>query len=279
MGIREILLLLLLVAVIILLFLTPLMISATWFSKIVVGEVHRNEQKKEELRREYERKRNRMLSDIAHDLRTPITTIAGYSKALNDGMVTSQEKTKEYLEAIESKSERMSELIKPLFDYVKLDSPGFILRKEAVDLTELLRESAALLYPDAEEKGMELEILIPEEACMVELDRLQASRVIANLIGNAIKHNESGTTITLQMLRDEKKARIVVADDGEVIEDHVAKYIFEPFMVGDASRMTKGGSGLGLSIVKRIVDMHGWTIALKQNDLEYRKAFVIDVIL
>lgn len=279
MGTSEIILLLILILLIIIAFLVPLIISSVWFSRIIVNEVHRNEQKREEMRQEYERKRNLMLSDIAHDLRTPITTIAGYSKALKDGMVTDEEKTKEYLDAIESKSHRMSELINLLFDYVKMDSAGFSLKMEQVNLTELLRENAAVLYSDVEEKGMRFEVLIPEETCMVELDQLQISRVITNLIGNAIRHNESGTTITLQVLREKEEVRIVVADDGEVIEDYVAEHIFEPFMVGDASRMTKGGSGLGLSIVKRIIDMHGWEIELKQNSPGYKKAFIIKLIL
>ena len=81
------------------------------------------------------------------------------------------------------------------------------------------------------------------------------------------------------MIRDKDEVYIVVADDGEAIEDYVADHIFEPFMVGDASRMTKGGSGLGLSIVKRIVDMHGWEIELQQNSPKYKKAFIIKLIL
>ena len=279
MGAGEVFLLVLLVCMMIVVFLAPLMVSAIWFSKIIVNEVRRNELKKEEMQREYEKKRNLMLSDIAHDLRTPITTIAGYSKALNDGMVMDEGKIKEYLDAIENKSERMSELINLLFDYVKMDSAGFSLKMEQVNLTELLRENAALLYPDVEEKGMNFEILVSEEACMVELDKLQISRVIANLISNAIRHNESGTTITLQMIKEKDEVRIVVADNGEVIEDYVAEHIFEPFMVGDASRMTKGGSGLGLSIVKRIVDMHGWEIELKQNPAEHKKAFILKLLL
>ena len=190
-------------------------------------------------------------------------------------MVTDEEKVKEYLEAIESKSGRMSELINLLFDYVKLDSVGFSLKMEQVNLTELLRENVALLYQDVEEKEMEFEILIPEESCMVELDKLQISRVITNLIDNAIRHNARGTTITCQMVREKNEVSIVVADNGDVIEDYVADHIFEPFMVGDVSRMTKGGSGLGLSIVKRIIDMHGWEIELKQNSQEYKKAFII----
>ncbi|MBR4026369.1 MAG: hypothetical protein IKJ01_02260 [Lachnospiraceae bacterium] len=90
-----------LISIIVFFFMIPLVGAAFWFSKIVMDEVKRMDIQKEELRQSYEKRRNLMLSDIAHDLRTPITTILGYSKALNDGMVTSEQKQKEYLYAIE----------------------------------------------------------------------------------------------------------------------------------------------------------------------------------
>ena len=111
---------LILLIVTILLFVAPLMLTLYMFTRAVTEEVQRLEAEKEAFRKEYERQRNLMLSDIAHDLRTPITTIAGYARALNDGMVTDEEKCKEYLQAIENKSERMSDLITLFFDYVKL---------------------------------------------------------------------------------------------------------------------------------------------------------------
>lgn len=276
---KEILFLILLVLVTLIFFVIPLIIAAYWFSRIVMDEVRRMEKNKEELRLDYEKKRNLMLSDIAHDLRTPITTISGYAKALNDGMVTDEEKQREYLGAIENKSKRMSELINLLFDYVRMDSTGYSLNLEQVDLAELLRENAALLYPDVEEKQMEFAISIPEERCEVELDTLQFSRVIANLISNAIRHNEGGTIISLEMIREGKEVTVIVSDNGTLIEPKIAEHIFEPFTMGDASRKSKGGSGLGLSIAKKIVEMHGWTIELHQNYGEYKKAFVIKLYL
>ena len=122
------------------LFTVPIIISALWFSRIITEEVERINQQEEELRLKYERARNLMLSDIAHDLRTPITTIAGYSKALNDGLITSDEKRKEYLDAIENKAGRMSDLITLLFEYVRLDSDNFSLRKTKVDMQTLRRK-------------------------------------------------------------------------------------------------------------------------------------------
>lgn len=259
------------------LFTVPIIISALWFSRIITEEVERMNQQKEDLRLQYERARNLMLSDIAHDLRTPITTIAGYSKALNDGLITSDEKRKEYLDAIENKAVCMSDLITLLFEYVRLDSDNFSLKKTKVDISELLRENAALLYADVEEKGMEFEIDIPEEPYLVELDRLQFSRVITNLINNALKHNEAGTEITLKMEKRDEEVQISVSDNGTMIPPMIEEHIFEPFVVADASRESKGGSGLGLSIAKKIVEMHGWTIELNQYYEEYKKSFVIKI--
>ena len=261
----------------IIIMIIPIIVASLTFSKALMDEVHRMEQKAEEMRKVYEKKRNLMLSDIAHDLRTPITTIAGYSKALNDDMVVSEEKKREYLQAIENKSARMSDLINLLFDYVRLDSTNYGLRRDEIDLPELLRTIAASLYSDIEEKGMEFEISIPEEVHMVSLDRVQFSRVIVNLINNAIKHNEAGTTISLEMKKEKDKIQIIVSDNGSLIPTFLAEHIFEPFAMGDASRTAQSGSGLGLSIAKKIVEMHGWTLELRQYYEEYRKSFVIKI--
>lgn len=259
------------------LYTVPIVVAAVWFAKIVTEEVERINQLEEDMRLQYERSRNLMLSDIAHDLRTPITTIVGYSKALNDGLITSDEKRKEYLDAIENKAERMSDLITLLFEYVRLDSDNFSLKKTKVDIAELLRENAALLYADVEEKGMEFEIDIPEESYEIELDKLQFSRVITNLINNALKHNDAGTVITLKMVKTENEIQISVSDNGNMISPMIADHIFEPFVVADASRESKNGSGLGLSIAKKIVEMHGWIIELKQYYEEHEKSFVIKI--
>ena len=261
----------------ILLFVLPILGTVNMFTKIIIDEVRRLEEEKAAFRQDYEKRRNLMLSDIAHDLRTPITTIAGYAKALNDGMVSDEQKKREYLAAIENKSERMNNLISLLYEYVKLDSDNFSLRKEKIDLAEFLRENAALLYSDVEEKGMELVVDIPETPCVVEIDPLQMSRVITNLINNSIRHNEPGTTITIELKDIFYNREIIISDDGTPIEEGIADHIFEPFSVGDTSRRTKGGSGLGLSIAKRIVEMHGWEIDLYQNKRGYKKAFIINV--
>ena len=286
---KEIILLVFLLAMA-LLILVPIGIAAAYYSAVVVRRVRKLEERDREKQKEYDRSRNLMLSDIAHDLRTPMTTVSGYAKALSDGMIP-DEKVPEILEAIQSKSERMNELINLLFDYVRLDSEGFRLNKESLDICELLRETAALLYQDIEDAGMELVVSIPDEKIKITGDKLQLSRVVTNLITNAMKHNDEGTVIGLILKNDEDEGiKIAVADTGEEIPEEKVDTLFDPFVMGDESRQSKGGSGLGLSIVKKIVEMHDFSIKLLQNDkakdydirdeegnIHFTKAFVISI--
>lgn len=261
---------------IMILLIIPYGIGAVWYARITTRKVHEIQVKRDAMREEYNRRRNRMLSDIAHDLRTPITTIAGYSKALTDGMVDDPQKIREYLDAIQAKSARINDLIQLLFEYVKLSSDGFSLDKKPIDLSELMRKNAALMYSDVEDAGMEFEIDIPEEACMIEADEIQFSRAVTNLITNAIRHNKAGAKILLSLKKDDERLKIVVGDTGEKIEPNLADHLFEPFVMGDESRNTKGGSGLGLSIAHKIMKMHGWNLFYSEQIYGYTKGFVIE---
>ncbi len=278
MDLYQALFLVLIIFAMIVLILFPYVAAAMYFAVIVSREVRKITEHEKKIHEEYDRNRNLMLSDIAHDLRTPMTTVAGYAKAIQDGMVTDPQKMDEYLSVIQAKSMRMNELINLLFEYVKLDSEGFHLDKKPLNLIELLRENAAMLYSDMEENGMELVIDLPEMEWKVEADRLQMSRVVTNLLTNAMRHNDAGTTILVRADCEDDKARIVIADNGKEIPPSVAGHLFEPFAMGDESRNSKGGSGLGLSIAAKIVAMHGWKLSLG-NYPGYTKAFFIDISL
>lgn len=278
MDVYQALLLVLIIFAMIVMLLLPYAVAAMYFAVIVSKEVRKITEREKKIHEQYDRNRNLMLSDIAHDLRTPMTTVAGYAKAIQDGMVTDPQKMDEYLSVIQAKSMRMNELINLLFEYVKLDSEGFHLDKKQLNLIELLRENAAMLYSDMEENGMELVIDLPEKEWKVEADRLQLSRVVTNLLTNAMRHNDAGTTILVRADCEDDKARIVIADNGKEIPPSVAGHLFEPFAMGDESRNSKGGSGLGLSIAAKIVAMHGWKLSLG-NYPGYTKAFFIDISL
>ena len=147
-----------------------------------------------------------------------------------------------------------------------------------MDIVELLRENVALYYSDFERKGIEVELDIPEQCIWWKVDKIQFSRAVANLLTNELRHVEQGQAVLIRLRWDQDRERVSVlfGDTGEQISDEIVKHIFEPFVMGDASRSTKGGSGLGLSISSKIVKMHGGRLYLDRNSTEeYKKAFVI----
>ena len=276
--------LILLMLIITFLIILPYLCGCYYFVKQVIKRFNLLEAEVIETQKSYERRRNLMLSDIAHDLKTPMTTVSGYAKALEDGMVKEEDKQK-YLSAIQTKSKRMNDLIILLFDYIKLDSEGFTLMRTKNDICELARECVAFLYQDIEDAGMELDIDIPEEQIILNIDKIQMTRSINNLLTNAVKHNKAGTKIKLTVVNDEGFCQIAVADSGEEIPADQVEHIFEPFVMGDESRNSRGGSGLGLSIVHKVMSMHGYRLRLVQSPRiskfhyldGYSKAFIISV--
>lgn len=274
-GIQQILILLILF-VFLCIYLLPYIVGVLYYSSIVEKKMEEVREHDRKQREEFTKKRNLLLSDITHDLKTPITTVAGYVQALNDGMVKDPEKQRQYLAAIRQKSLEMSELITLLFNYVKLDSEGFDLQKERVNITEFVLQIAAGAYTDIEKAGMELEVDIPEEAGYAEVDKAQFTRALTNLITNAVKHNNPGTRIKITMKEMLGCWVIRVMDSGEKIDETLVEHLFDPFVMGDESRNSRGGTGLGLSVSKKVIEMHGGKLWLEQPTEElYTKAFCI----
>lgn len=273
-GLRGVVLRLLIIVMFLALILVsvlPYLVGAFYYYRTVTGKVNELMEEEKAQQIAYERERNLLLSDIAHDIKTPITTLCSYSKALSDGLVKG-DKRQEYLDTIYHKSMRMNELITLLFEYVKMDSSGFELHREDCDLGEILRECIAALYADFEERGIALQVEIPETPVSYSADKLQMTRAVTNLLTNAVRYGNEGGKTLVQL----EEYKITVADDGEQIDDELAGHIFEPFTRGDKARGTKGGSGLGLSIASRIVQMHGGELKLNRDyGHEYTKAFQI----
>lgn len=249
----------------------PYLAGAFFYCRMVTNQVNELMEEEKEQQLAYERERNLMLSDIAHDIKTPITTLCSYSRALSDDLVRG-EKRQEYLRAIYRKSLRMNELITLLFEYVKMDSMGFELHREECDLGEMLRECAASLYSDFEDRTIELRVEIPQTPVPYNMDKPQMMRAVTNLLTNAARYGREGGKTLVKL----SGYTITVADDGIRIDDELAEQIFEPFSRGDRARSTEGGSGLGLSIASKIVKMHGGELKLDRDyGRGYSKAFHI----
>lgn len=229
----------------------------------------------EDQRNRAEEQQTKLITDISHDLKTPITVIQGYAKAINDGVVP-QDQIPQYLHTIYLKSNNLADLINTFHTYSKLSHPDFHLDLRKENLSEVTREYFAAKYEELNISGFELEADLPETPVYVNLDVLNFNRVLENILSNALRYNPKGTKILVHLKNDEEhhQAILTLADSGIGIPPEMAKHIFDPFYTGDASRGTHG-SGLGLSIARSIVEMHRGTIELLPRDGEWKTIFRI----
>ncbi len=222
-----------------------------------------------------EKERMQLFSNIAHDLKTPMTTITGYAGALADDVVEDADKQREYLLAIKAKSGQMNQLIDQLLSYSKMGAAQYQPNLSREDLTELVRKACAELFGEMENKQMELDLQLPKEPVFCMVDALELSRAIGNLLTNAIRHNPVGTLLFVGLTEDAERVTVQIADSGPAITEAIAKSMFEPFVSGNHSRSSGSGTGLGLAIVKKVMEQHSGEIALSDAPTPYTKTFVL----
>ncbi|MBO1306141.1 HAMP domain-containing histidine kinase [Enterococcus sp. 669A] len=215
-----------------------------------------------------------LFANIAHDLKTPLTSITGFSKALCEDIVEPEE-TKEVSAIIYQKSVVANELLDLMFHYTKLNSADYQLNKQPEDISYLLKETAADNYDLIEEREIELVLDLPEEPLVYRIDKREMKRVFSNLMINACKHNPPGTKLLIAIRQEKGSPVIVFADNGTPIPATERERMFEPFVSENETERNFNGSGLGLAITKTIVEKHGFTIELRQDNDEYQKKFVI----
>ena len=235
--------------------------------------------KARELENDTNEKNRKLYAEIAHDLKTPMTMILGYARIIKEGNL--DEKTREqYLDTIIEQTGNANTLLEEMLEYAKLGSTEYNLTKEENDIAELLRQVTADNYIRFEERNMTLDADIPQEPVMYSFDVAQMKRVITNLLGNSVKHNPEGINVKVS-LTDKRSSgghiEILVSDNGSVISDELKEGLFEPFRTGDDSRKTGNGSGLGLSISRKIVMLHGGTLEYSETKVPGYKSFVIDL--
>ena len=231
----------------------------------------------EEKRLSIENERMQLFSNIAHDLKTPMTTITGYAGALADGMVEEYDKQREYYLAIKVKCDQMNELLDQLLTYSKLGAPQYKISLAPVDIAELVRISCAALFGEMESRRMDLELKLPETQVLCQADALELSRAINNLLTNAIRHNPAGTGIFVGVEERHEHISIQIADSGAAIPEAVAKNLFDPFISGSDSRSSGSGTGLGLAIVKKIAQQHSGEVFVSDAPAPYTKMFVLNL--
>ncbi|WP_238533138.1 sensor histidine kinase [Bacillus methanolicus] len=224
-----------------------------------------------------EESKKRMLADISHDLKTPMTTIQGYSKALYEGIVDDQEQAKKYIKYIYDKSMRVTTLIDELFMFSKLDSPDYPINREEKDICEFYREVIVGYYDLFAEKEMQLSIDIPTDKILYPFDQKLLYRAISNILENTIKYNPEKTIVFIRLRKLKDYLTIEIGDNGIGIRDEIANNLFEPFVRGDKSRINDGGSGLGLAITKKIVELHLGKLYLDTKPIRGKTNFIIQL--
>ncbi|BFH64289.1 sensor histidine kinase [Paenibacillus azoreducens] len=219
-------------------------------------------QKTEQEKKRLEANKQRMLVDISHDLKTPITTIHGYVEALQLGLIHDEEKRQKTLDLIQDKTKLVTSLIEDVFELSKLELADYPMVTEVSDIAESLREIAAEWYGPFEDKEIIFEYSIPEHVINMPFNMKLIYRAISNLLSNALKYNPAGTRVSLELLETSDEIEIIVADNGIGIAEDLQDKIFDAFVRGDQSRRSDGGSGLGLTIAKHIIEKHRGRICL-----------------
>ncbi|MDN4606216.1 histidine kinase dimerization/phospho-acceptor domain-containing protein [Sporosarcina highlanderae] len=208
-----------------------------------------------------ERLKTELITNVSHDLRTPLTSIITYTDLLKDEDITPEERAK-YIDILDKKSQRLKTLIEDLFEVSKMASGNLELHKQRVDLTQLLQQALAEHANGIAESDLDFRTTLPDESLIAQVDGQKWWRVLDNLIVNAVKYSLPGTRVYVTLRK--------VGDSAEFVMKNITKYelgenvdeLFERFKRADTSRHTDG-SGLGLAIAQSIVDMHQGTMKIE----------------
>ncbi|SCC09131.1 Uncharacterized protein BC0861_01957 [Bacillus mobilis] len=211
-----------------------------------------------------EKMRQEFVSNVSHEIQSPLTSIKGFARALQDGNL-SEEKRKHYLTIIETETTRLSKLSQNLLKLTLLESEEYTPERVTYRLDQQLKQIVLNSEPLWAEKEIELELDL--EKVHVTADQESMSQVWINLIHNSIKFTPSGGTITIHLQKHEKFVEIRICDTGIGITEEQKQHIFERFYKADSSRnRTYGGSGLGLAIVKKVLDLHQGEIKVESEE-------------
>lgn len=217
---------------------------------------------------EQEKKTHDLITNVAHDLKTPLTSMMGYLQLLNDHPEFDSKKREKYLKIAYDKCTRLHRLINDLFHYSAFSSQQVQYHPQKINISELVSQIADEYYTELETHLLHLETNICNPSIYIYADGELMARVFDNLISNAIKYNVEGEVLKINIEEDEKTVSIKISNKAPYMNRDELDHIFEKFYRSDSSRSSKtGGTGLGLAIAKSIVEMHdGEIFATHKNE-------------
>lgn len=213
-----------------------------------------------------EAKRSEFVANISHELKTPMTTIAGFADGILDGTIP-PEQERDYLQVISSETRRLSRLVRRMLDLSRLQSEENVNAQEQFDIVEIMARVLVSLEPKINGKGLDVDAQLPEEPLLVWGDPDAITQVCYNLLDNAIKFSPEGGTLGVQITSKGGKAYVSVRNEGETIPPEELPLLFDRFHKSDKSRSEdRDGVGLGLYIVKTILNNHKETITVTSEE-------------
>ena len=210
-----------------------------------------------ENQRRLEQEKDDLITSVAHDLRTPLTSILGYlDLILYNEEISKEEKTK-YLSIVNKKSLQLKKLIEELFDYTKYSKNQLVPKKMKLDITKFMEQIVEEFYPSFYENKIEVCTKFPTKSIYIDADGDLLARAIGNILNNAIKYGADGKQIIITMKEVKSKIKISIVNFGQIIPEEDIDKIFDRFFRVEQSRSEKtGGTGLGLAIAKSIFELH-----------------------
>lgn len=221
-----------------------------------------------------EKSKDELITNVSHDLRTPLTSIIGYLGLIEDHQYQSEEDIVKYSHIAYDKAKQMKNLVEDLFEYTKVQQHGAPVNLMTVDLGQLLEQVGASFELEADKKGMAINVTCEPSPLSITADPEKLGRLFSNLVANALKYGHGASYIHLTAKQLGEKVVITVANDGEKIPAEAVKHLFERFYRVESSRnKATGGTGLGLAIVQSIVELHHGSVTARSDDQE--TAFVV----
>jgi signal transduction histidine kinase len=226
--------------------------------------------------RGWERTKNDLITNVSHDLRTPLTSILGYLELIAGIKYTDEDSLRHYAHIALSKSQELKTLIDDLFEFSKLSNPGIKINKIRVSIGELLEQVILGFIPVLKEARMEYRLFFPDEKLMVNGDPVLLTRVFDNLINNAITYGSEGKYLDVELTKENDEIVIHIINYGKPIPDSDLPYIFERFYRAERPRLGRdSGSGLGLAIVKNIIELHNGSIKASRESSDNKTIFEV----
>ncbi|WP_368645596.1 sensor histidine kinase [Alkalibacterium putridalgicola] len=217
--------------------------------------------------RRIEQSKDELITNVSHDIRTPLTSIIGYLGLIEENRYGSEEQAKKYVHTAYEKAKQMKVLVDDLFEYTTVRQTAVPLEFVTFDMIQLLEQVAIDFELEAQKKGREIQISSSQKQIMMRADTEKVVRVFHNLLSNALKYGKGGTLVQIKVRKEGSNVIVSVKNNGETLPKEAIEQLFERFYRAETSRSQEtAGTGLGLAIAQSIVELHHGTITARVEE-------------